>query len=88
MLTELFIPSLTGISNTLIDLSIVAYSHIPLSFLAKFTNLQKLELELYRGDDFETLQRVTFSQLHTLIFSDECPRNESLVKFLGNNGKI
>src|ERR1043165_1375574 len=59
------IPSLTRHSNTLIKLFILDESKIPLSFIAKFTNLQELELLLLDKsfEDFATLQYVIFPQL-------------------------
>ncbi|CAB4381694.1 unnamed protein product [Rhizophagus irregularis] len=63
---------------------------IPLSFIARFTNLQELVFifssnESYEG--FNKLQYVVFPQLQNLKFYVECPENELLIKFLENNGK-
>ncbi|EXX71940.1 hypothetical protein RirG_073970 [Rhizophagus irregularis DAOM 197198w] len=63
---------------------------IPLSFIARFTNLQELVFifssnESYEG--FNKLQYVVFPQLRSLKFNVECPENELLIKFLENNGK-
>ena len=82
------IPSLTKHSNTLIKLNI--YENTPLSFVAKFTNLQELVLSFDYSDsfeDFKTLQYVTFPQLRILKFPYESPSAELLIKFLENNGK-
>src|SRR5205814_1611716 len=82
------IPSLTKHSNTLIKLNI--YENTPFSFIAKFTNLQELELSFDYDDafeDFKTLQYVTFPQLRILKFPYESPSAELLIKFLENNGK-
>src|SRR5438045_2743122 len=56
------IPSLTKHPNTLIKLDLEKLN-IPLSFIAKFTNLQELVLLLYyyfSFNDFKALQYVTF----------------------------
>jgi hypothetical protein len=85
------IPSLTKISNTLIKLNVFVFHHISLSFIAKFINLQELELSFYYSDlfssSFEKLQHITFSQLKILRIKYACPRYELLIKFLENNGK-
>src|SRR6266480_1353163 len=83
------IPSLTKHPNTLIKLHIHGLK-IPLSFIAKFTNLQELVLTYdyaYSFKNFKELQYITFPQLQILKFSCACPRRELLVKFLENNGK-
>ena len=88
------IPSLTKLSNTLIKFEFITIANnrtpFPLSFIAKFTNLQELRLSFnhYRSfDDFEKLQYITFSQLQILEFKSVRPSNELLVNFLENNGK-
>ena len=58
-----------------------------MSFIAKFTNLQELELISY-FEGFEKLQYTIFPQLQILKFpySHLFPRYESLIKFLEING--
>ena len=83
------IPSLTKHSNTLIKLYIKELE-APLSFIAKFTNLQEIVFSYYYDDsfeDFKELQYVIFPQLQILKFTRACPRYELLIKFLENNGK-
>src|SRR5205085_2932308 len=65
------IPSLTKHSNTLIKLVLIDF-HAPLSFIAKFNNLQELIFEFDYDNVskcFEELQYVTFPQLQILKFS-------------------
>jgi hypothetical protein len=85
------ITSITKFPNSLIRLNLDGGSHyIPISFIAKFTNLQELTLSFYNNDkfeDFNNLQYVTFSHLQVLKFLWGCPRHELLTKFLENNGK-
>ncbi|RIA85048.1 hypothetical protein C1645_831368 [Glomus cerebriforme] len=82
---------LSKIPNTLIKLNIHEGNHyIPLSFIAKFTNIQELMLSFRKSDsfgDFKKLQYITFSKLQSLEFRHKCPKNELLIKFLENNGK-
>ncbi|RIA80890.1 hypothetical protein C1645_837884 [Glomus cerebriforme] len=82
---------LTKFPNTLNKLHIYAgRTHVPLSFIAKFTNLNEIVLSFYESDafeDFKTLQYVRFLQLKNLEFEYECPRNELLIKFLELNGR-
>ncbi|RIA94237.1 hypothetical protein C1645_873566 [Glomus cerebriforme] len=64
--------------------------YIPLYFIAKFTNLQELILSFFKSDafeDFKKLHRINFSQLNSLEFKHECPKNESLIRFLEINGR-
>ncbi len=85
---EIFISSLTKHSDTLTKLYIeLGLIDIPLSFIAKFTNLQQLELFGYSTESFKSFQHVTFSQLQILKFPFSCPNHEDLTKFLENNGK-
>src|SRR5581483_3792954 len=61
-----------------------------LLFIDKFTNLQELALSFRNVssfEDFKKLQYITFSQLTSLEFRYQCPRNELLIKFLENNGR-
>ncbi|RIA79530.1 hypothetical protein C1645_840491 [Glomus cerebriforme] len=78
--------TLTNLHNTLINFFFMGFN-ISLSFIAKFTNLQELELSLRHEDylDFEKLL-ITFSQLQILNLQS-CPRYELLIKFLEINGK-
>ena len=88
--------SLAKLPNTLIELKLYidnkygAELHKPLSFIIRFTQLQKMIISSDRLDafeDFKTLQHAIFSQLQVLKFQYECPRNELLIRFLENNGK-
>jgi len=88
---EVIFPSLTKLPNTLIKINLffdVDY-HIPLSFLAKFTNLQEIVLSLGWFDDeyFKILHHVTFPRLQILKFLDGYPNHEHLTKFFENNGE-
>ncbi|PKC63700.1 hypothetical protein RhiirA1_537592 [Rhizophagus irregularis] len=63
---------------------------IPLSFIARFTNLQELVFIFYSNEYYEgfnKLQYVVFPQLRSLNIYMKCPENELLKKFLENNGK-
>src|ERR1051325_7962375 len=89
------IPSLTKHSNSLVKLFIdgeysFSFYQIPLSFIAKFTNLQELVLNLYcetQIEDFKMLQYVTFSQLKVLKIRHKFPKYELLINFIEINGK-
>ncbi len=85
------IPSLTKLPDDLIKLDFDAdqgYEPIPLSFIAKFTNLQELVLSFnYNTESFKNLQHVFFPQLQILRFNYKCPNHDYLIKFLENNGK-
>jgi len=82
------IPSIEKLPNNLIKLCIGGEEHTPLSFIAKFTNLQELVLSLwYIDEEFKTLQYVTFPRLQILRFTDRSPNHEYLIKFLEINGK-
>ncbi len=84
------ISSITKLPNTLIRLELLGVIFtMPLSFIAKFTNLQEIGLGFYGNecDNFEELLHVIFPQLHTLIFTYECPKHENVAKFLENNGR-
>src|SRR6266540_1437469 len=66
------ISSLTRLPNTLIKLDFddQGYKPIPLSFIAKFTNLQELVLSFNHNiESFKNLQHVIFPQLQTLSFN-------------------
>ncbi|RIA97861.1 hypothetical protein C1645_813579 [Glomus cerebriforme] len=84
------IPSFTK-PNNLNKLCLYGIRHyISLSFIAKFTNLQELELSFnYNEDfeDFEKLQFAIFPQLQILRIQSMSSRFELLIKFLENNGK-
>jgi hypothetical protein len=87
--TENFTTSLTKSSLTLSKLIIMQY-YIPLSFIAKFKNLQELVLSFdYRDSfyDFNVLQYINFPHLRVLKFLFAIPRVETLIKFLEINGK-
>ncbi|GBB88023.1 hypothetical protein RclHR1_14540002 [Rhizophagus clarus] len=90
-MTTDIIPSLTKHSNTLIKLKIEYYQNGPLSFIAKFLNLQELILSIRHKDHFHELnnklQHVILPQLQIFKFSCAYPKNDVLVKFLENNGK-
>src|SRR6266496_542406 len=64
------LPSLiTKLLNTLIKLSLYGFKCILLSFIAKFTSLQELELSFHYDDDFEGFEKLkcaTFPQLQIL----------------------
>jgi len=89
------IPSLIKLPNTLITIKLKVNLYyfdkthapfiLPLSFLAKFTNLQEIVLSALHS--FENLQHVTFPQLQILKFHHNCPGFEFLNEFLKNNGK-
>src|SRR5581483_10866755 len=83
------IPSLTKISSSLIKFNFSFYESIPLSFIAKFTNLQiNLIFDHTEAfEDFKKLQYVTFSQLQILRISYSSPKVELLINFLEINGK-
>jgi len=84
------IPSLTKHSNTLIKLVLSNLNHVPLSFIAEFKNLQKIDLLLSNKNGFEDFKElqyyVNFPQLRVLKFSRKCPKIELLIKFLEVNG--
>ncbi|CAI2166729.1 8763_t:CDS:1 [Funneliformis geosporum] len=85
----IIIPSIAGLPNTLIKLSLYGDEcGIPLSFIAHFSNLQELILAFddcnYLG--FEKLRGVIFPKLHILKFKYGLPKHEYLTKFLENNG--
>ncbi|GBC10273.1 hypothetical protein RclHR1_00950010 [Rhizophagus clarus] len=83
-------PLITKLPNTLIKLSLYEYNYVSLSFIAKFSNLQELELSLVCDEnfiDFEKLSYVSFPQLKILRFQHSRPNNELLIRFLENNGK-
>ncbi|GBC07732.1 hypothetical protein RclHR1_07660008 [Rhizophagus clarus] len=80
----------TKLSNTLIKLNLYEHNYVSLSFIAKFSNLQELRLSLEDKEDyvnFEKLSYASFSQLKILKFRYSRPDNESLARFLENNGK-
>ncbi|PKC12569.1 hypothetical protein RhiirA5_496835 [Rhizophagus irregularis] len=86
------IQSLTKLPNTLIKYELHGGLHyIPLSFIAKYTNLRKLVLSFNNNsisfNYFEKLQYITFTQLEILKFPFGYPKVELLTKFLENNGK-
>ncbi|GBB96339.1 hypothetical protein RclHR1_02730011 [Rhizophagus clarus] len=88
------IPSLSKHSNSLIKLKIYGneyYRNKPLSFVARFINLQELVLSFrykYYFDELNNkLQYITFSQLKILKFSYAYPDDDVLIKFLEINGK-
>ncbi|GBC10271.1 hypothetical protein RclHR1_00950008 [Rhizophagus clarus] len=81
---------ITKLPNTLIKLSLYDFNYMSLLFIAKFSNLQELELSFnYNGDfiDFEKLSHVRFLQLQILKLRPALPSNELLIRFLENNGK-
>ena len=82
---------LEKVPNTLVRLNISGgRQHIPLSFIANCTNLQKLILSfenISSFEDFKKLQYTNFSRLQSLIFYDKFPRDELFINFLENNGK-
>jgi hypothetical protein len=83
----------TKLPNNLLRLKIhtlYKYCRISLSFIAKFSNLQELELSFRYVEnfvDFKKLQYIIFPQLQILTLKYSCPRYEFLIKFLENNGK-
>ena len=87
------ISSITKLSNNLIKLNLFGDEFtMPLSFIAKFTNLQEIGLKFFNNGDnsfegFEKLQHVTFPQLHILKFIYGYPKHKDLSKFLESNGK-
>src|SRR5437763_16861603 len=92
LLTADIIASLTNLSDTLTKLELYGEDcNMPLSFIAKLTNLQEMILSSnYQSDgleDFNILQHVTFSHLQVLKFQYESPRNELLINFLEHNGR-
>ncbi len=82
---------MTKLQNTLIKLNLYEKNYASLSFIAKLTNLQELELSFnfdISFKDFEKLQYDTiFSQLEVLKIRHEYSRYELLIKFLENNGR-
>ena len=81
------ISSITKLADNLIKLYIDGGEHfISLSFIASFTNLQKLSLSSNHHEDFKTLQYVAFPQLQILKFKYQCPNHEYFNKFLEING--
>jgi len=87
---EGMILSIEKLPNTLTKLEIDEHRRdLPLSFIAKFTNLQELVLSINENsfEWFEKLQHVTFPQLHLLKFKRGRPKPEYLIKFLENNGR-
>ncbi|CAB4381608.1 unnamed protein product [Rhizophagus irregularis] len=94
--TDIITTLLERIPNSLIKFSIYGGIRqkpviaIPLSFIARFTNLQELVFTFYSNEfykDFNRLQYSIFPQVQSLRFNMKCPRNELLIKFLENNGK-
>ena len=83
---------LENIPNTLVKLNIYGGIYdVPLSFVAKLTNLQELTFSfrhINSFEEFKKLQYITFSKLQSLEFRYKCPRDELLIKFLENNRKI
>jgi len=82
------VPSITNLPNHLTKLSIQKGMYFkPLSFIAKFMNLQELSLihSSHIDEDLKTLQYVTFPRLRILKFGRKCPNYEYFVKFLENN---
>jgi len=74
--------------NTLIKLDLnVGRNQLPISFVAKFTNLQELILSCDNMMRFHNLDDIVFPTLRTLKFTDKCPRDGHLCKFIENNGK-
>src|SRR6266536_4322363 len=81
---------MTKLPNTLIKLYLYGEYDISLSFIAKLTNLQELELSFYYNEnfkDFEILQYAIFPHLQILKIRYACPIYGLLIKFLENNGK-
>ena len=74
--------------NTLVKLSIVGgHSNIPLSFIAKFTNLRELVLiNYFESFNSKNLQYVIIPQLQIVKFQYGCPSDEIIVRFLEING--
>jgi len=83
--------TITKLPNTLIKLDLFGKDNctIPLSFIAKFTNLQEIGLGFgfYNNNCFEKLQYAIFPQLHTLKFMRDYPKDKKLAKFIENNGR-
>ncbi|GBB99912.1 hypothetical protein RclHR1_03680007 [Rhizophagus clarus] len=64
--------------------------NISLSFITSLINLEELQLEFGYSEwfkNFEILQHTIFPQLQVLKIVNACPKCESLIKFLENNGK-
>ncbi|GES89946.1 hypothetical protein GLOIN_2v1573959 [Rhizophagus clarus] len=76
---------ITKLPNTLIKLRL-SKTHVSLSFIAKFLNLQELELNT-NLNDFEKLSCIMFSTIKNFKISFSRPNNELLIRFLKNNGK-
>ncbi|RIA86227.1 hypothetical protein C1645_878806 [Glomus cerebriforme] len=75
--------------NTLIKLNLNENSYISIFFIARFINLQELNLCYnYMEDfiDFEKLQYAIFPNLQVLKIQRACPRFDLLIIFLENNG--
>ncbi|GBC04910.1 hypothetical protein RclHR1_05940001 [Rhizophagus clarus] len=63
---------------------------VSLSSIVNLTNLRVLQLKFAYGEwfkNFEILEYIVFSQLQILKIFSACPKSESLIKFLKNNGK-
>ncbi|GBB96343.1 hypothetical protein RclHR1_02730015 [Rhizophagus clarus] len=88
------IPSLIKHSNTLTKLKIYKRKYCKIeqsSFITRFTNLQELVLlfryKIYFDELNNKLQYVTFPHLQVLKFPCAHPEDDTLIKFLENNGK-
>ncbi|RIA96742.1 hypothetical protein C1645_871843 [Glomus cerebriforme] len=82
-------PLIEKIPNTLIKLNIHKYNFISLLFIARFTNLQEINLHFYCKEDFidfEKLQYAIFPNLQILKIQAACPKFDLLIRFLENNG--
>jgi hypothetical protein len=84
------IPSITKHSNTITKLFIQGKNCGSISFISKFKNLKELILSFEYNDliinDFNELQYINFTKLQILRFDYACPKVETLITFLKNNG--
>ncbi|PKY58347.1 hypothetical protein RhiirA4_480189 [Rhizophagus irregularis] len=80
-----------NLPDSLPKLKLHMFNYISLSLIARFSNLQELELSSNYDEDvfqkFEYLQYVIFPQLRSFKIRYGFPRYEHLIKFLENNGK-
>ena len=58
------------------------------SWLDHWNYCLSLSVPNYCFEDFDKLLCITFSQLQSLVFGQQCPRNELLIKFLENGRNL
>ncbi|GBC02735.1 hypothetical protein RclHR1_04790004 [Rhizophagus clarus] len=86
-LTDTVLPLITKFPNTLTKLRLCGREGCFISaHIAKFTNLQELDLAFNSSNSFKDFERLEFPQLRILKFRKECPEYILLKKFLEING--